>query len=230
MTAELTKRVASSLVLIPAVLSITYLGGFAFNVLILIAGLIMLFEWLELTERRPLWKPLGLLYILIPCISLVWLRGLAAIDDPMRCVYPSTCANSDVGLSVVFHLLFIVWFTDIGAYFAGRAIGGPRIAPSISPNKTWAGLIGGMIAAASVSALYTHVAIGIALIPHAVLGAALAIIAQAGDFFESWVKRRFGKKDSGNLIPGHGGLLDRLDGLMFVAPAALLVILLRAGT
>lgn len=125
----------------------------------------------------------------------------------------------------------VVVFTDVFAYFAGRGIGGPRIAPRISPSKTWAGLFGGMIGAALFVAglAYTHFSIGgyslsemvaelgsqIALMM--ALGAGLAVLAQAGDFFESWLKRRAGVKDSSKLIPGHGGVFDRIDGLLPVS-------------
>ncbi len=110
-------------------------------------------------------------------------------------------------------LLLAVIATDIGAYFAGRSIGGPKIAPSISPSKTWAGLAGGMAGAALVLMLGR----GNGMAAEAIGGGAmLAIVAQAGDFFESWMKRRAGVKDSGKLIPGHGGLFDRVDGLLAV--------------
>ena len=113
----------------------------------------------------------------------------------------------------------MVWATDVGAYFAGRGIGGPRLAPRISPNKTWAGLAGG-IAAAALVGMITAYAIGL---PDRMMlvsfSALLSIIAQGGDLIESIVKRHFGVKDSGRLIPGHGGVLDRLDGLMTAAPA-----------
>lgn len=115
----------------------------------------------------------------------------------------------------------IVWVADIGAYFAGRAIGGPRIAPSISPSKTWAGLGGGIVLAALAEiALFVMTNKGFfdarGAFGSAAFGGAAAVVAQAGDFFESWMKRRAGVKDSGKLIPGHGGLFDRLDGLLAV--------------
>ncbi len=143
----------------------------------------------------------GVLYAVFPAVALIYLR-----EQP------------DQGFALALWTLVVVWATDIGAYFAGRAIGGPKIAPSISPSKTWAGLAGGMVGAlifgaavASASGLAAHFFIA---------GAPLAVAAQAGDFFESWLKRRSGVKDSGTLLPGHGGVLDRLDG---VVPVALLV-------
>lgn len=139
----------------------------------------------------------GLLYAGLPTFGLLLLRG-----EPQ-------------GLALTLWTLAIVWATDIGAYFSGRAIGGPKLAPALSPNKTWAGLGGGVASALLAGAV-------IALLcdlPRAliVLGAPLAVLAQIGDLFESWMKRRAGVKDSGRLLPGHGGALDRLDGVVPVA-------------
>jgi phosphatidate cytidylyltransferase len=118
--------------------------------------------------------------------------------------------------------LSLVWATDIGAFFAGRSIGGPKLAPKLSPNKTWAGLIGGIVAA-SLLAIVLHVQYGL---PWRMTLATpfLAVLAQGGDLYESWLKRRAGVKDSGNILPGHGGLLDRLDGVVPVAPVAALLV------
>jgi len=126
---------------------------------------------------------------------------------------------------LTFWVMITTWTTDIGAYFAGRAIGGPKLAPRISPNKTWAGLLGGMAGAAVIGWIAAHFLRidGIFLL----LGAPMAALAQAGDLFESWIKRRAGMKDSGSILPGHGGLLDRLDGLLPVLVATLA--LLMAG-
>jgi phosphatidate cytidylyltransferase len=143
----------------------------------------------------------GLLYAIPPAMALVFLR-----EQPGQ------------GLLLTLWTLVIVWATDIGAYFAGRSIGGPKLAPKVSPNKTWAGLIGGMASAAIVGALIAWSG-GLPLFCW-VAGAPLAVAAQMGDLFESWLKRRSGVKDSGKLLPGHGGVLDRLDG---VVPVAVLV-------
>jgi phosphatidate cytidylyltransferase len=124
---------------------------------------------------------------------------------------------------MVLTIIGVVIATDTGAYFAGRAIGGPKIAPRISPSKTWAGLAGGMAASAGlITGVGSYVESFALWQP--LLGAALAMIAQAGDFFESWMKRRAGVKDSGSLIPGHGGLFDRADGLLAVLFAVALIL------
>jgi phosphatidate cytidylyltransferase len=152
---------------------------------------------------------LGPLYVGLPCLALVWLR-----------LQPET------GLEAVFWLLLVVWATDSGAYAFGRLIGGPRLAPRVSPGKTWAGLFGGMLSAAIVGfGIASYYALGVAIMA-GLVAAGLAALAQAGDLFESWLKRRRGMKDAGNLIPGHGGLLDRVDGMMTATPALALLLLL----
>lgn len=154
----------------------------------------------------------GILYLGLPMISLVWLR-----------------ADADTGMQAVLWLLFVVWATDTFAYFAGRALGGPRLAPRISPSKTWAGLLGGIIGASVVGAGFTAIKGGSVPVA-AVVAVVLAMTAQAGDLFESWLKRQACLKDSGAVIPGHGGMLDRVDGLLFAAPAfAALILLFGAG-
>jgi phosphatidate cytidylyltransferase len=128
---------------------------------------------------------------------------------------------------LVFWLMVVTWSTDIFAYFAGRGIGGPKLAPRVSPNKTWAGLLGGMAGAALLGAL---VAWRLDLPPiYYWQGAPLGLLAQLGDLYESWVKRRAGVKDSGTLLPGHGGVLDRVDGLLPVALATFLILIGTLG-
>ena len=151
----------------------------------------------------------GIAYVAFPAIALLFLR-----EQPN-------------GLLLALWTLATVWVTDIGAYFAGRAIGGPKLAPAISPNKTWAGLIGGVVAAALLGAAM-HQAYGLPL-RLTLASPFLAVVAQAGDLFESWLKRRAGVKDSGNILPGHGGVLDRLDGLVPVAPIAAVLVLVHVG-
>ena len=128
---------------------------------------------------------------------------------------------------ITFWMMVVVWATDIFAYFAGRGIGGPKLAPKISPNKTWAGLLGGMAGAMVVGAVF-----GLffeADPPFPYLGAPLALLAQLGDLYESSVKRRLGVKDSGAILPGHGGVLDRVDGLLPVAVIVLLILMAMPG-
>ncbi|MFN4355569.1 phosphatidate cytidylyltransferase [Parvibaculum sp.] len=160
---------------------------------------------------QPLWPALiAYPYVVLPLVALIWLRA-----DPA------------LGLTVIFWLLATVWAIDIFAYFAGRFIGGPKLAPKISPKKTWAGLIGGMGGAIAV-AVATWMWLGagslLALIAIAIV---LTVVEQAGDFAESALKRRAGVKDSGTLIPGHGGILDRVDGLVAVALGAALLALMN---
>lgn len=153
-------------------------------------------------QAPALWYGLGVAYLAAACLAFLWLR-----------------AEPDVGRAVVLWLVAVVWATDTGAYLVGRTLGGPKLAPSISPGKTWAGLFGGVGAAALVG-LFVVVLRGQGNAA-ALVGAsmALALIAQVGDLFESSLKRRFGAKDSSDLIPGHGGLLDRIDGLLAAALA-----------
>lgn len=154
---------------------------------------------------RRLWLAGGMLYIGVPVWALTWLSG--------------------EGREVLLWAVLLVWATDIGAYAAGRSIGGPRLAPGISPGKTWAGLAGGMIAAALTGWGVAEVAGSRAPLAVAALSLAMAVVAQLGDLAESAVKRHYGVKDSGSLIPGHGGLFDRLDGLLATAPVVALLCL-----
>lgn len=196
-------RVLSALVLIPVAVLAVWFGGWLFaGVVGAFAGL-MLLEWRRLTGGGMAWMALGLVYVLVPCLALVWMREESG--DPF----------------LVLVLFVCVWASDTGAYAFGRLIGGPKLAPRISPNKTWAGLCGAMLASAAVlvAALLGFAVHPLSLPMTVLLGAAIGVIGQAGDLFESWVKRRFGAKDSGTLIPGHGGALDRLDSMLFVAPA-----------
>ncbi len=209
--AGLGLRVLSALVLIPVAVFAVWYGGWVFAALVGAFAGLMLWEWRRLTAGRGGWMLLGLAYVLLPCLSLIWLRN-------------------ESGEAIPVLILFVcVWASDTGAYAAGRLIGGPKLAPKISPNKTWAGLFGAMAASgavliAALALRSAEPAAGGMIFVAGLLGAGIGLIGQAGDLFESWVKRRFGAKDSGTLIPGHGGALDRLDSMLFVAPAAALVL------
>lgn len=168
-------------------------------------------------RSRGFWLTLGLLYCGLPMIALLWLRDLPQL-----------------GIALAISVLAIVWATDIGAYFVGRAVGGAKLAPTISPSKTWSGALGGVVAAAVTGGIFAKLAAGQPLdgdrsfmrtfIVFVVVAVVLAVVAIGGDLFESWLKRRAGVKDSGNLLPGHGGVMDRLDGLVpVVVVAAVLV-------
>ena len=160
-------------------------------------------------DLHPEWTAFGALWVTLPCICLLWLaRG------------------GPNGRATLLWLLAVVWATDIGAYVLGRTLGGPRLAPRWSPRKTWAGLAGGAACAALVG-WTTVLWLGISpALPLVLLSAGLAIVEQFGDLAESLAKRRFGVKDSSGLIPGHGGLLDRLDGLLAVIPVVALLTLI----
>ena len=211
---ELRERIISGLVLAAITLSALWAGGWVFTLLVVIAALLMIREWDGLTANDPAYcKIAGLFYVGVPCASIIWLRNLAFAEHP------------NGGASVVLFVLLVVCATDIGAYFAGRRIGGPKLAPTISPNKTWAGLGGGIVAAAvvgGIAAVFSPYPPSI--FAGADVGILLALISQGGDLFESWLKRRVGAKDSGTLIPGHGGLLDRVDGMIFALPVFVLLL------
>ena len=188
-------------------------AGLAFALLLTIFGVTLA---MSIWRGTPIVRPLiGFAYVGGAVAAFAWLRG-----------------DTDIGRLTIIWLLGVVWATDIGAYFVGRTIGGPKMAPKLSPNKTWSGLFGGMASAALVgivvfiSAGLESVAVTvISVAALAVFAALAALLSQAGDVFESSMKRRAGVKDSGTIIPGHGGILDRVDGLMFAATFVALVII-----
>jgi phosphatidate cytidylyltransferase len=149
-------------------------------------------------QERAVWVVLGIVYIAVPCLAFVWLRQ-----------------HVPHGFQTVLWLLCIVWATDSAAYAAGSILGGPKLAPQISPSKTWAGAVAGLAAGTLASILLAQVSGGVPDWRFIGVGVALSFLTQCGDLAESVLKRTFGVKDASDLIPGHGGALDRLDGLLF---------------
>ena len=172
----------------------------------------MLGEWIRLTPGRPAARGLAILYGAAAVVALLWLRH-----------------QPDFGRETVLWIIVCVWTTDIGAYFLGNLVGGAKLAPGISPGKTWSGLIGGMCFSAVASAACGLVFERGDSVVLALVGVGIAAIAQAGDLVESAAKRRAGVKDSGRLIPGHGGLLDRIDGLIAALVAVASARLIAGG-
>ena len=196
----------SAAVLAPVVLACAWFGGAALAVLLLVGFAGVVWEWGVMCRRRALPLTLGILYA-AAALAALW------------------AVRSGFGARGMFFVLVVVWCSDIGAYAAGRLLGGPRLAPSISPGKTWSGAAGGLAAAMAGGIVIAGLSVW------AALGAAcLGVASQLGDLGESALKRRYQVKDSGRLIPGHGGLLDRLDGLMAAALlAGLAIAVSKAG-
>ena len=196
---ELFIRSLAGIAMMLVALAAALLGGYFFAILVAAAATAIFYEWTRIVRGWGMaWYISGFFYALIPALALLWVRDRSAD-----------------GLALVLWIFIVTWATDVGAYFVGRAYGRAKLAPSISPNKTVAGLFGGVAAATVLASAWVWFAdlnpVLLALAP------VFALAAQAGDLFESWMKRRAGIKDSGRWLPGHGGLLDRLDGLMPVA-------------
>lgn len=210
---NLVLRIASAVVLGPPVLAAIWIGFPWIDLVAAIAAPIMVSEWIGLTRGHPVRRLLGIAYSLAAVLALLWLRHQPAD-----------------GRETIVWIVAVIWATDIGGYVVGRAAGGAKLAPRISPGKTWSGLFGGMAWAAMASAACAW-AFGLGhTVTLALIGAALAVVGQVGDLLESAAKRQAGVKDSGSLIPGHGGLLDRVDGLMAVLVVVAAVRLLAGGT
>lgn len=206
-------RVQSALIFGPIVLFMLYVGGLPFTLMIAAGAGIGIYEWSRMVlsdkKYRAALMLFGIVYIGFSMGMMVWLRNF-----------------SDYGLYNMLTLLLIVWASDIFAYFTGKTIGGPKLAPKISPKKTWAGFIGSSIGAGIVATGLTCplalekwdvVTIGqMSWMGYAMMGFILAMFGQMGDLFISFIKRRYKVKDTGTLIPGHGGILDRIDALLLV--------------
>ena len=248
---ELATRTVVGLALVGFALAILWSGGFAFWLITTIIGIVMLGEWSNLagadaaTVRRmqftlsvplaimcplaagPHFFALGLIaaaavFTLVSTKRRVLALGIIYTGLPVLALL--LIRKQPDGLLFAIWAMALVWMCDIGAFFVGRAFGGPRLAPMISPNKTWAGFVGGIIAAGAFGAVL-HVGWGLPM-RLTLATPLLAVVAQAGDLYESWLKRQAGVKDSGTILPGHGGLMDRLDGLMPVAPIAAFLVML----
>jgi phosphatidate cytidylyltransferase len=253
---NLLVRVIVALVLAPAAIAIAYAGGWPWALLVTLAAIGLYVEWLTIVGAAR-WtvvvSGVAVLVIAGGCLALgrieaavvAFMSGLlvvallslrrgawaaAGFGYAAAAELASILVRRDptTGWTALIMVLLVVWVTDIGGYFAGRGIGGPKLWPRVSPNKTWAGAIGGFAASVAVAAGFAVMGVG-RTGPLLLLGSVLSIVSQLGDLFESAVKRRFGVKDSSQIIPGHGGLLDRLDG--FVAAVILVALfgLLRGG-
>jgi phosphatidate cytidylyltransferase len=254
-------RLRSAAILAPPVFAGIYFGSPWFDILIVIAGGVMAWEWATMCSggkfdlvgwlmESAIAVCLIALYVGNPGLSLVATvitagviaavamnRGhespaLLAMGTAMICVFCLAFiwlrAVPGIGLELVIWLVVAVWLTDAGGYFFGKMIGGPKLAPGISPNKTWAGLGGGILLVTLWSVAALSWGNGHAIWPVIAAAVCIAMLAQLGDLSVSAVKRRFNVKDASGLIPGHGGVLDRLDGMLLTGPAAVLVLVLSA--
>jgi phosphatidate cytidylyltransferase len=255
-TRNLGMRVAAALVLAPLAIALAYAGGWLWATLVTLTAIGLYVEWLTVVgARTPGLVTAGAAALAmagfllaagrIDASILVLVVGLAGVMvvSPERRLWTATgfgyAAAAEVASVLVRHdqaqgfialilILLVVWVTDIGGYFAGRGIGGPKLWPRVSPKKTWVGAIGGFAASLAVAAGFAAIGLG-KTGPMLLLGAVLSIASQFGDLFESAVKRRFGVKDSSHIIPGHGGLLDRLDGFVAAIVLAAIFGFLRDG-
>ncbi|MER2194919.1 phosphatidate cytidylyltransferase [Methylobacterium brachiatum] len=266
---ELWLRVASGVVLAPAILAALVYGGWPFAGIWLAAGIIGFAEWMVMsrTEPREVLIALGAATLgalllcqrggapALACLAVLLLgaaacatvartgfgrvRALAGVLGAASIASVPVALRDDPGIGLVgpAWMFAVVWSTDIAAYFAGRKIGGPKLMPRVSPNKTWSGAIGGLVGAVAAGSLVAVAAdlAGLDLPSAASLpvvagvSALASVLSQAGDLLESGLKRRYGVKDSGKIIPGHGGVMDRLDGFFAVAVLAGLYLALRGS-
>jgi phosphatidate cytidylyltransferase len=256
---NLALRILSAVILAPLAFLAAYLGGVPFAIFWTVAALAVLWEWITMVAGPSyrlmfsacggaiavagfvawLGRPIAALLmvglgalaaaIFAPRERRLWVTAGIGYAGALLLAAMFLRADDVLGFAGILMLFAIVWTTDILGYFAGRAFGGPKVWPAISPKKTWsgaiAGALGAMIVAIALSGLFGSFN-KLAIVIVALL---LSVLAQLGDFFESWVKRQFGAKDSSNFIPGHGGVMDRLDGFWAAALAGCLIGLLRGG-
>ena len=243
--AAIVKRIVTSLILAPVVLWAVYCGSPVINLLALTGGALLAWEWAAMVPNGKA-SVYGIIYtvsvatavltssapviatVILAATLLVWLkageekhRRLLTLGVP----YISLGIGSLVwlfnlvGAYTTIWFVLVIWSVDIGGYLVGSNVKGPKLAPKISPNKTWSGLIGGVVFSVAASVVFSHLfSLHANALFYAVFGGVIAVIAQIGDLVESYIKRSIGIKDSSNLIPGHGGVFDRVDGLIFTAP------------
>lgn len=249
---NLFKRTVTALVLGPVVIGSIFLEFPYYNFLVLTIGALLAWEWsnmaavdkksvyavvytLSMAAAVMLQSWFGILLLTAFCTLLVFIkarkeehRWILALGVPYITIGVGSLMWFMVGLSplAVLWLLLVVWSVDIGGYVVGVNLKGPKLAPKISPNKTWSGLIGGMLFAAAVGYGFAHAVHWPEAVYYAPIAAVLAVVEQIGDLIESAIKRKVGVKDSSDLIPGHGGVFDRVDGLIFTTPVLLGCIIL----
>ena len=261
---NLVLRILSAVVLAPLALAAAYEGSWAFAAFWILAALLVLWEWIKLIAgaghlwmftscgtavvlaglivMRPRPVVALLLIVLGALMSLVFAPPLRRAWIAAGVVYAGAMVlaplflrlDPQYGLAAILLLFAVVWSTDILAYFAGRALGGPKLCPSVSPKKTWsgamAGLIGGVLAALALQSLLVRAGWGtFDARAWGALGLLLSFASQGGDLMESWIKRRFDAKDASAIIPGHGGVMDRLDGFWAAALLAAVIGIARGG-
>ena len=257
-TRNLWLRVASAAVLAPLAVGAAWLGDWPFTVFWGLAAIAVWWEWIGLLEpsgRNVLLatgvcalvlqgilvesgnQSIALMIVALGVLAGIVTAGKRAPAVAGGLIYASALlmatiivrSDASYGFAAIVLLYAVVWGTDIGGFFAGRAFGGPKLAPAISPKKTWSGALGGTftgIAAAIATALMFSLPKPVMI---GIVALVLSMASQCGDLFESWLKRRFDAKDSSGLIPGHGGVMDRLDGFVFAVAAAALIGLARGG-
>lgn len=257
---NLYQRVISAAVLAPVVIGLIYLGGWAYAGLVIAAAVLFLWEWFTITGTRHVSASAFIGYaalvvggvlqasgLVLPSLGIVLLGAAATfavsgfgktgrwgaegvVYSGLAMVSLYALRSGTSGLLFTFFLFFVVWATDIFAYFVGRALGGPKLMARVSPKKTWSGAIGGLVLAVLTGAGVVILGGADNIVLWAGLAAVLSVVSQAGDLLESAIKRRFDVKDSSQIIPGHGGIMDRIDGLVAAAILAVLIGLVAGGS
>jgi len=210
---NLRQRILTAVIAVPFIIFAIYVSKFLFNAFLLVIVVLAAFEWQNLikdVKNKASWTLAGVVYIALPFLLFI------------------TIHDVNNGPNIILWMLCVVWATDIAGMLVGQALQGPKLAPKISPNKTWSGLFGGIISSMMIGFVSSLMFSG-GVMFFVFFSGLLAVVEQMGDLFESKIKRHFGVKDSGNILPGHGGILDRIDGLIFVIPVVFLMIVLSLG-